>query len=144
MASTCFCLGLAAAVLLAAPAIAQESPGATKLPVDKGTEVGGVPVACTGVGGTKMDPQWQAYPVRVEFSDAKNDYLVGAHVVVSDAKGAEVLNVDCDAPWLLMTLPAGRYQVTADLLGETAKPRTASFTPPASGQKRVVLKFPDM
>ena len=134
----------AAIVLAGTAAAAQSTPGATKLPMDRETEVGGVPVACTGVGETKTDSKWTRYPIRVEFSDSKNDYLVGAHVVVTDAQGAEVLNVDCDGPWVLMTLPAGRYQVSAELLGETAKPRSVNLSPPSSGQRRVVLKFPDM
>lgn len=113
------------------------------LPVDMETTVGVVPVACTGVGQTRLDPKWQAYGVRVEVSNARNEYLVGGAVTVKDAKGGEVLSVSCDAPWILMKLPPGAYRIEGRILNSDAKPRSAPFSPPKSGQMRLVLQFPD-
>jgi hypothetical protein len=113
------------------------------LPVDVETNAGGVPVACTGIGQTRLDPKWQAYGVRVEVSNAANEYLVGGAVTVKDRKGAEVLSVSCDAPWILMKLPAGAYSIEGRLLNSAAKPKSAPFSPPKSGQMRLVLQFPD-
>ena len=135
-------VGLAAflAALLAARSAAAEPKALT---VDDETLAGGVPVACTGVGQTRLDPKWQAYGVRVEVSNAMNEYLVGAAVTVRDRSGAEVLSVACDAPWVLMKLPPGAYVVEGRLLNSPARPRSAPFSPPRTGQMRLVLQFPD-
>ena len=132
-------LGALAALILAPAAIAQ--PAA--LPVDAETEVNGVPVACTGVGQTRLDPKWQAYPVRVEVSNLLNEYLVGSEITIRDRAGREVLSASCDAPWILVTLPPGAYRIEGRIAGSPAKPRTAQFSPPAAGQMRLVLQFPD-
>lgn len=114
------------------------------LTVDAETTAGGVPMACTGIGQTRLDAKWQAYPVRVEFSNARNEYLVNGAITVKDHKGAEVLSVACDAPWILMKLPAGAYTVQGHIVGSPAKPRSAHFSPPKAGQMRLVLQFPDV
>lgn len=129
----------AAALLLASPAGAQPQ----SLPLDTETQAGGVPVACTGLGQTRLDPKWQAWPVRVEFANARSEYMGGGQVVVRDAHGREVLSASCDAPWLLMKLPPGAYTVEGRLPNAQSKPRSAPFRPPATGQMRVVLAFPD-
>lgn len=130
-----------AAIALALAGAARAEP--TVLAVDAETEVGGVPVACTGIGQTRLDAKWQAYGVRVEFSNALNEYLVGGAVSVRDRAGKNLLDVTCDAPWVLIKLPPGAYVVEGRILGSQAKPRTAPFSPPATGQMRLVLQFPD-
>ncbi len=128
---------------LAALALGSAAEAAMPLPVDAETTAGGVPVACTGVGQTRLDPKWSAYGVRVEFSNALNEYLGGGTVTVKDRKGAEVLSVSCDAPWILMKLPAGSYTIVGQPVDSQAKPRSATFSPPKTGQMRLVLQFPD-
>jgi hypothetical protein len=138
-----------AAIASAAPALAASSaqPGATlpvqTLPVDQGTEAGGIQVACTGMGETRLDPKWTEYPVRVEFSNARAEYLTDAQIVLTDAKGKPLLKVSCAAPWVLLKPPAGNYAVYGELLEGNAKPRSAPFKAPSKGQIRVVLQFPD-
>lgn len=111
--------------------------------VDTETTLGGVPVACTGIGlDARNDPRWQAYPVRVELSNAINEYLAGGVVTVRAAGGAPRLSARCDAPWLLLRLPPGRYAIQAEVEGSALKP-AATVTPPAVGQIRVVLQFRD-
>lgn len=61
------------AALAAAAALAGGALQPLALPVDQETSIGGVPVACTGLGQTKLDPRWARYPVRVEFSDAHDN-----------------------------------------------------------------------
>ena len=132
------------AVFSAAAVLAHAAAAEPKaLAVDAETQVNGVPVACSGVGQTRNDPRWQAYGVRVEVSNALNEYLVNGAVTVRDRKGAEVLSVSCDAPWILMKLPPGAYTIEGRILGSPAKPRSAPFSPPKSGQMRLVLQFPD-
>ncbi|HXQ12702.1 MAG TPA: hypothetical protein VN805_17055 [Caulobacteraceae bacterium] len=132
----------AAAAFLALAAGAAADP--TPVPIDSEATVGGIDVGCTGIGESKLDPKWQAYPVRVEFSDANNDYLANEVLTVRSASGAELLTVACEGPWILLKLPTGSYSVIGRVPGTSAQPRTATFRPPSHGQMRVVLKFPDL
>jgi hypothetical protein len=139
-------LCVTAAIVAAAPALAA-APGAElqvqTLPVDQGSEVAGVQVACTGMGETRQDSKWSAYPVRVEFSNTRAEYLTDAQIVLTNAKGRALFKVSCTAPWVLLKPPAGSYAVYGQLLESSAKPRSAPFKVPAKGQIRVVLEFPD-
>jgi hypothetical protein len=135
-------IALAAAVAFALAGRAAADPVA--VPIDSEATVGGIGVGCTGVGESKLDPKWLAYPVRVEFSDANNDYLANEVLTVWNAKGDELLNVSCEGPWILLKLPPGAYRVEGRAPGTSANPRTATFRPPSHGQMRLVLKFPDL
>ncbi len=137
-------LHLAAAAALALAATGQVAAAQpVALAVDAETTLSGIPVACTGIGQTRDDPRWQAYGVRVEVSNAANEYLVGGAVTVRDRAGREVLSASCDAPWILMKLPPGAYRIEGRILGSSARPRSAPFSAPARGQMRLVLQFPD-
>lgn len=114
-----------------------------RIAVDQDLTIAGIHLACTGIGDTRADPKWIAYPIRVEFSDAKNEYMTDALVTLVDAKGEAMLMVRCDSPWLLLKPPPGTYAVYAQLMDNAAKMRSAKFSVPAHGQKRVVLQFPD-
>lgn len=130
---------LAAAVLAAGPAGAAE-----RMALDAVTTVDGVEAACTGVGQTRLDPKWQAYPVRIEFSNARREYMAPGEATVTDVAGHTVIAIGCDGPWLLLKLKPGAYRVEARLPETAAKPRTSPFKAPASGQLRVVMEFPDL
>ena len=113
------------------------------MPMDAPTTIGGVDTVCTGIGEeAQKDPRWLAYPVRIEFSNGGAQYLSGAHVELATAGGKPILNLDCQGAWVLFHLGPGSYKVTATLMsqpgGGTA---SATFSPPHSGQKRVVLDF---
>ena len=110
--------------------------------MDTPININGVDTACTGIADSKDDPRWQTYPVRIEFSNGSSQYLAGAHVSLSK-RGAVIAELDCQAPWVLFKVSPGSYTVTASILGSSAKPRTAKFSPPKRGQKRVVLQFTD-
>jgi hypothetical protein len=122
----------------AAPALAQNS-----IPMDQPVTVSGVDTVCTGIGAdAQHDPRWGAYPIRIEFSNGASQYLSDAHVELATAEGKELAALDCDGPWVLFKLPAGRYKVTATLIDQPGGGRSSAiFSPPASGQKRVVLGF---
>lgn len=131
---------LAAAALLAA---AQDLPAPALVPVDAEANLNGVPVACTGIGlEARTDPRWQSYGVRVELSNARNEYLAGGAVTVRSAAGDVVLRARCDAPWLLLRLAPGRYVIEGAVEG--AGTRSAQVTAPRTGQLRVVLQFRDL
>lgn len=133
--------GAAAALILAAPRT-QAQPAALRLPLDTPMTVEGVDVACTGIGlAMRQDPRWAAYPVRIEFANGAAEYLSDATVTVARRNGEAVLRTRCEAPWLLVRLPAGDYVVTAVLNGSAAPARTAPLRAPAGGQTRFVITF---
>jgi hypothetical protein len=124
------------AILQAAPSLADP------MPMDNPVTLNGIETVCTGIADSKDDPRWKTYPVRIEFSNGGNQYLAGAHVELSQGS-KQLTSLDCSASWVLFRLSPGNYSVTATLSGSNAKPRTAKFSPPKTGQKRIVLRFPD-
>jgi hypothetical protein len=111
--------------------------------LDTETVISGVGVGCTGIGGTKNDPKWLAYPVRLEFANTKREYLIGMIVTLSDAKGTPLFTVSCQGPWLPLKLPDQKsYHVEARPTAGGASESTAVKSP-AKGQTRVVLVFPE-
>lgn len=137
MKPTTFLASAALAIGLAGPALAQH------MPLDEPVTQGDVTAVCTGIGhDAQTDPRWKAYPVRIEFSNGAAQYLAGAHVTLASADGKTLADGDCDGAWVLYQLAPGRYTVTATLLDHPDHaPSSATFSPPSSGQKRVVLEF---
>jgi hypothetical protein len=134
-------LALAAGLASLAGAAAADAP--TRVPLDAETTLGGIDVACTGIGQTKNDPKWLAYDVRVEFADASSAYLAGEDLSLSGA-GGQLLSVSCEGPWVLLKLPVGQpFQVEARVTQPGVQPRTTTVKAPSHGQGRFVLTFPD-
>jgi len=123
----------------AAPAVWADTP----IPLDTPTTIGGVDTVCTGIGDeAQKDPRWLAYPVRIEFSNGAAQYLSGAHVELATSSGRPILGLDCQGSWVLFRLSPGAYKVTATLMSQPGGgTSSATFSPPRSGQKRVVLDF---
>lgn len=132
-------VGVLTSLCLTGPAASETAA----LAVDVETTVNGVQLVCTGIGQTRDEPRWRGYPVRIEFSNRRNEYLVGGAITVRDAGGRDLFSASCDAPWILLRLPKGAYQVEGRMPNAAAKSRSASFAPPAAGQLRVVLQFED-
>jgi hypothetical protein len=111
--------------------------------MDSPVQADGVDTVCTGIGSGQDDPRWKSYPVRVEFSNGGAQYLAGVHVILS-GKGKTMASFDCAGSWVLFKLAPGSYKVTATLTGNQGggAAHSATFSPPASGQKRVVIQFP--
>ncbi|MEO7026493.1 MAG: hypothetical protein ABI056_02970 [Caulobacteraceae bacterium] len=147
--------GLAAVLALdVGGAMSQSSAAAPEtapivVPLDSEATVGGLRVACTGVGQSKDDPRWKAYPIRIEFSNPAGDLLANGAIKVSNPAGAVLASVSCEGPWILLR-PAGvvtgakaAYRVAGWLPGKGYPSQTATFVTPASGQRIVDLRFPD-
>lgn len=135
---------LAGAAALAGLAAALPA-SATEVPLDSETTIAGIGVACSGIGESKTESRWQAYPVRIEFANADHEYLIGATVKVADARGAPLFTAGCSGPWLLLKFPdRASYRVEATIDGAAAAPRSATVRSPASGQARFVLTFPEL
>src|SRR5215469_4708597 len=136
-------LFLRALVPAAAFVLMQATPSlADPMPMDNPVTLNGIETVCTGIADSKDDPRWKTYPVRIEFSNGGAQYLAGAHVALSQGS-KQLTSLDCSASWVLFKLEPGNYSVTATLLDSNAKPRMAKFSPPKTGQKRIVLRFPD-
>jgi len=116
------------------------SPSVFSDDVEK-TSLGNV-YACAGVGDSKEDPKWKAYPLKLMFTAAGRAYVADVSVSITDPAGNEVLRVVCDAPWLLAKLKPGTYGVSAQAYGSTVK-RT-KVTVPASGQNELAIRFPEV
>lgn len=133
-------IGTGAALAVASSAAAQP----VRVPLDHEATIAGVGVACTGIGQTKDDPKWKAYPVLVEYAGPGGELLANATLILSDAKGAEVLSASCEGPWILLKLPPGKaYKVDGQVGRTAATTVSAKVTAPSHGQTRFVLNFPD-
>jgi len=125
------------AAMLFAQTVAAQQP----MEMDKPISFGPLQIACSGVGSAKDDPEWKAYPIRIEFSNAAAQYLSGAHVTISMG-GKQVADLNCAGPWVLVQGQAGSYRVEATINGAGPGTASADFKLTSGGpQKRVVLRF---
>lgn len=117
--------------------------GAMTLKPNVPTQVNGIGTVCTGIDSdTRAEPQWLTYPLRLEFAAGNRAYIADEQVTITGAKGAVSLDVHCAAPWVLAKLAPGKYSVTATI-PRGASQKVTVIVPP-SGQKRVVLHFPEV
>lgn len=124
-------------------ATASTSRAAETLPSDQELTVGGVAVACTGVGDeANEDMRWPAYSTRIEFANSRAEYLADLDISIRNARGQTLLSVRCESPWFLAKLQPGRYSVVARHDGGLMK--TVRFTASAGGQKRTIVRFPEL
>jgi hypothetical protein len=105
---------------------------------DQPAMIGGVETVCTGVGSAKDNPAWSAYPVKLVFANPAGENLAQVHVAV--LRGAKaVVETDCDAPWVLMKLPAGSYSVAATVGARVGK---ANFSTKGGAQQEITVTLP--
>ena len=105
---------------------------------DQPAMIGGVETVCTGVGSAKDNPAWSAYPVKLVFANAAGQNLAQVHVAVMQGPKA-VVETDCDAPWVLMKLPADSYSVAATVGARSGK---ANFSTKGGAQQTVTVMLP--
>jgi hypothetical protein len=127
-------ISVAAGSALALPALTQSAFAVQ----DQPTTIAGIETVCTGVGSAKDNPAWSGYPVKLVFANPKGEDLAQEHISVMQG-GKSVVETDCDAPWVLMKLPAGSYSVAASIGARTGN---ASFSTSGSGQKTVTVTMP--
>ena len=132
-------LAFASLSAVAGQAVAQ----AERLPLDGERAIGGMTIACTGIGQERSDPRWNAYPVRIESSDTNRAMVADEIVSVADRKGAVLATVQCEGPWILLRPSAsGAYTVKGWLPGAPSASAGGGFRVPAKGQTRIELRFP--
>ena len=105
---------------------------------DQPVTINGTEVVCTGVGSAKDNPAWSSYPVKLVFANPAGEDLAQVHVAVMQG-GKSVVETDCDAPWVLMKLPAGSYNVSARAGASMGK---ASFVTKGGPQQTVTVMLP--
>ena len=134
---------IAVAAVAAFACAAQAQTEAAPLPMNHPVTVAGITVACTGIGMDQQNnPLWSSYPVRVELTNQQGQYTAGANVTLAKADGQPMAQFRCPASWVLFNgLPAGSYKVTATIAPGPGGTESAEFRPPATGQKRVELRF---
>ena len=109
---------------------------------DQPVMVGGIETVCTGVGSAKDNPAWSAYPVKLVFANPAGEDLADVHVAVMQG-GKPLVETDCDAPWLLMKLPAGSYNVSATVPGQAGdRMGKTSFATKGGAQQTVTVMVP--
>ena len=97
--------------------------------------MGGVTAVCTGVGSAKDNPDWKGYPIKLVLANSAGENLASAHFTISSG-GKTVLETDCDAPWLLLKAPAGKYSASASIVGGSGVSRSTAFSTSGSGPQR--------
>jgi hypothetical protein len=134
-------LGLIALAIAAGVPRALAAPG--QLPPIQ--HEGDVAFLTGGVGqgeSTAIKDAMHKYPLSLEFAGKTgggNEYLSDIPVQVSDAHGHAVLNTTTSGPFLLASLPDGRYSVTARYNGK-AEHRDVDIT--SSSHVRELFLWP--
>ncbi|MBN3753076.1 carboxypeptidase regulatory-like domain-containing protein [Paraburkholderia sp. Tr-20389] len=82
------------------------------------------------------------YPLVLEFagkSNQGNEYLADVPVHITDMNGTTILNATAQGPFMLASLPAGRYRISASYDGKTQQ-RVVDITP--SGHTQTLFLWP--
>jgi hypothetical protein len=103
----------------------------------------GVQYACTGVGDAKDDPKWGNYAVKLMFTTGGRAYVSYVEVQIQDASGKEIFRADCDAPWLVVNLLPGKYQVTATAVKKYTR-RAALNVSGGGKQTELAIRFSEI
>ena len=69
----------------------------------------------------RLDPRSPLVLEFVGITKAGNDYLADVPVTISDSHGKDLLSTKSDGPFMLVSLPHGRYDVTARYHGKTKR-----------------------
>jgi hypothetical protein len=101
---------------------------------------GDIRYACAGVSeDSRIDPRWSGYSVKLVFAAADGGFLGDVRVKIVDSAGGEVFAAHCLAPWVLVDLPPGKYQVEA--VARQSHTQNFPLTVPAGGQREHTSRF---
>jgi hypothetical protein len=92
--------------------------------ITKGTTAQGFPYLTGGVGTEEreiVEDSRKAYNVQLIFAEKGRGYLSDVNLVVTDAKGGEIIAIKTNGPFFYIQLPPGSYGVSATFQGETKK-----------------------
>ncbi|MFM0021556.1 carboxypeptidase regulatory-like domain-containing protein [Paraburkholderia azotifigens] len=135
--------GLVAIALVFAQSATSVAFAATNLP--QLHQQGEVTYLSGGVGGDQsaaLKDAMHDYPLVLEFTGATrqgNEYLADIPVHIADMHGKTLLNATSHGPFMLASLPDGRYKITARHDGKTQQ-RVVDVN--ASGHVRAMFVWP--
>jgi len=94
---------------------------------------------CAGIAESGRDiPGADGFSLKLVYAEPGGAYLGNVTTRIADADGQVVVEAHCEGPWLLASLPAGSYEVTASFEGET---KTQSVSVGEQGQTEQVIRF---
>lgn len=83
----------------------------------------GVTYLCGGIGAAEaaqMKREAANYNLMLTFAESSGAYMANVSVDIADARGKPILHTVCDAPIMLVDLPAaGSYTITAEVNGNS-------------------------
>ncbi|MEX1107845.1 MAG: hypothetical protein WEC00_02930 [Dongiaceae bacterium] len=134
------------ASLVAAPALVPQRATADEIaaaPNDTILTAGSHRYACAGTAESKFDPRWKEFPLKIVTAASNGTLLGDVDIAIADASGTPVLDVYCEAPWLVTDLAPGSYTVRV-VARDGQFEETVSFDVAASGQTEVLVSFDEI
>jgi len=108
----------------------------------RGTTDLGKPFITGGVGADEqaaLRTEGADYGLAILTAESgSGNFLADVRIQITDAQSRQVLDTTMDGPWLLVDLPAGRYEVAASRNHRVQK-HTVSF--PANGHIQTTFYF---
>jgi len=135
---------IAAAIAASGLTLALNAIGAPASHLPMTHKEGEVTYLTGGIGKTEADAVKRAarrYPLELEFvkkATPRNEYLADVTVHIKDAHDKTVLDVKADGPFLLASMPAGKYTVSAERNGKTEQRKVEIA---AKDHRRVVFEW---
>ena len=92
---------------------------------------GGITYITGGVGSDEAEAMRRAayrYPLAIELAaraTPRSAYVANVTIDIRDAQGRTVLSITTDGPFLLASLPPGRYTINAQLEGKSQQKTVA-------------------
>lgn len=106
-------------------ALAADAPALSAMPPVR--HHGDIAYVTGGIGeseSTAMKQAMHRYPLSLEFfgkADGGNEYLADIPVAISDNQGKEILKARAQGPFMLVSLPDGKYTVSSRYNGVTQR-----------------------
>ena len=129
-----FILGVAVALTASTPYAATESILEGQTAQDRRFVAGGIGLD----ESERMKSMARDFPLSITVAAKSGAYLADSHVKIQDARGKMVLDTQLDAPYLLVDLAPGKYNVEATFQG---KKQQRSVDIAANGRAKVVFSF---
>jgi hypothetical protein len=90
--------------------------------ITEGRTAQGFPYSAGGVSSEErevLQASGKAYNVQLTFAEKGGAYLSDINLVITDAKGGEIIGIKADGPLFYIQLPPGKYRVRATFKNET-------------------------
>jgi hypothetical protein len=104
---------------------------------------GGIGFVEGGIGleeAQMLDAERSRYPLALRLAALRSGaYLADVHLTITDSAGAVVFERQMQAPWLLIDLKPGRYEIVGVYEGEVQR---LAVVVPARGHREAVMYFP--